>query len=58
MNLMVREGCYCTILQQSRTGKLVEYIPALQEASKKIFIPGMLLFYILFQNPNPQQQHS
>lgn len=27
MNLMVREGIHCTILQQSRTGKLVEYIP-------------------------------
>ncbi len=29
MNLMVREGIHCTILQQSRTGKLVEYISPL-----------------------------
>lgn len=29
MNLMVREGIHCTIIQQSRTGKLVEYIAPL-----------------------------
>lgn len=29
MNLIVREGVHCTILQQSRTGKLVEYISSL-----------------------------
>lgn len=29
MNLMVREGVHCTIIQQSRTGKLVEYIAPL-----------------------------
>ena len=29
MNLMVREGIHCTILQQSRTGKLIEYVPPL-----------------------------
>ena len=29
MNLMVREGMHCKILQQSRTGKLVEYVPPL-----------------------------
>jgi DNA-binding IclR family transcriptional regulator len=29
MNLMVREGIHCNIIQQSRTGRLVEYIPPL-----------------------------
>jgi len=29
MNLMVREGNCCTILQQSRTGKLFDYVPPL-----------------------------
>ena len=29
MNLMVREGTHCTIIQQSRTGKLVDYIAPL-----------------------------
>jgi len=29
MNLMVREGNHCTILQQSRTNNLVDYIPSL-----------------------------
>ncbi len=29
MNLMVREGIHCTIIQQSRTGKLVEYVAPL-----------------------------
>lgn len=29
MNLMVRDGIHCTIVQQSRTGRLVEYIPPL-----------------------------
>ena len=29
MNLMVREGGHCTILQQSRTTNLVDYIPPL-----------------------------
>ena len=29
MNLMVREGVHCNIIQQSRTGRLVEYIPPL-----------------------------
>lgn len=27
MNLMVREDAHCTIVQQSRTGKLIEYVP-------------------------------
>ena len=29
MNLLVRQGAYCTILQQSRTNNLVDYIPPL-----------------------------
>lgn len=29
MNLIIREGVHCTIIQQSRTGKLIEYIPPL-----------------------------
>ena len=29
MNLMVRDGIHCTIVQQSRTGRLVEYVPPL-----------------------------
>lgn len=29
MNLMVREGVHCTILQQSRTNSLVDYVPPL-----------------------------
>ena len=29
MNLIVRDGLYCTIIQQSRTGKLIEYVPPL-----------------------------
>lgn len=29
MNLMVREGAHCTIVQQSKTGKLIEYVPPL-----------------------------
>lgn len=29
MNLMVREGVHCNILQQSRTSKLIEYVPPL-----------------------------
>lgn len=29
MNLMVRDGAHCTIIQQSRTGKLIEYVPPL-----------------------------
>ena len=27
MNLMIRDGAHCTIIQQSRTGKLIEYVP-------------------------------
>ena len=29
MNLIIRDGVHCTIIQQSRTGKLIEYIPPL-----------------------------
>lgn len=29
MNLIVRQGAHCTIIQQSRTGKLIEYVPPL-----------------------------
>jgi len=29
MNLMVREGVHCTIIQQSRTSSLVDYVPPL-----------------------------
>ena len=29
MNLMVRNGAHCTIIQQSRTGRLIEYVPPL-----------------------------
>jgi DNA-binding IclR family transcriptional regulator len=29
MNLMVREGVHCTIIQQSRTNSLVDYVPPL-----------------------------
>lgn len=29
MNLTVRDGVRCTIIQQSRTGKLIEYVPPL-----------------------------
>lgn len=29
MNLIIRDGVNCTIIQQSRTGKLIEYIPPL-----------------------------
>ena len=30
MNLLVRDGAYCTILQQSRTNKLMDYTPPLR----------------------------
>jgi len=29
MNLIIRDGVHCTIIQQSRTGRLIEYIPPL-----------------------------